>query len=64
MSLSKPGTLGRGRLRRHQLHLPIGRDSAFHVPSPLGFTSLILFLFQLQAAVTYHGQGEVGAGPR
>ena len=32
-SPSKPGTLGRGRLRRHQLHLLIGRDSAFHPSS-------------------------------
>ena len=28
-----PGTTERERLQRHQLHLPIGRDSAFHFPS-------------------------------
>lgn len=53
-SPSKPGTLGRGRLRRHQLHLPIGRDSAFHVPSPPGFTSLNPSFSHLQTAVTNH----------
>jgi len=64
VSPSKPGTLGRGRLRRHQLHLPIGRDSAFHAPSLSGFTSLIRSFSHPQTAVTNHGQGKVGAGSR
>jgi len=63
-SLSSRGTSGRGRLQRHQLHLLIDRDSAFRVPSLLGFISLILSLSWLQAAVTYYGQGKVGAGSR
>ena len=63
-SPSRSGTLGRGRLRRHQLHLPIGRDSAFHVPPLPSFTSLTLSFSHLQTVVTDHDQGKVGAGSR